>query len=171
MKMYGIVLGAVALVASGNAWAEGRAVPPVNFLTWPAAKYQHYYETSNYIAESWRELGIPVNLNPQPFPSPMLGMWFTEHNFDVVMSVLSGSPARLDPEFYAANQFWTNSSSPGGMNVGSFSSPEIDKLIAEQTGLPVHVADDPLSAVAEGTGVVLHELNFLRKVARSDRTY
>ena len=41
----------------------------------------------------------------------------------------------------------------------------IDKLIAEQTGLPVHVADDPLSAVAEGTGIVLNELNFLRSVA------
>jgi rod shape-determining protein MreB len=47
----------------------------------------------------------------------------------------------------------------------------IDKLLAEQTGLPVHVADDPLSAVAEGTGVVLHELNFLRMVSRSDRVY
>jgi rod shape-determining protein MreB len=45
----------------------------------------------------------------------------------------------------------------------------IDKLIAEQTGLPVHVADDPLSAVAEGTGVVLNELNFLRRTV-SDRT-
>ncbi len=43
----------------------------------------------------------------------------------------------------------------------------IDKLIAEQTGLPVHIADDPLSAVAEGTGMVLHELKFLRKVASS----
>lgn len=47
----------------------------------------------------------------------------------------------------------------------------VDKLIAEQTGLPVHLADDPLSAVAEGTGVVLNELNFLRRVAKSDRTY
>lgn len=47
----------------------------------------------------------------------------------------------------------------------------LDKLIAEQTGLPVHVADDPLSAVAEGTGIVLHELDFLRKVARSDKVY
>ncbi len=46
----------------------------------------------------------------------------------------------------------------------------LDKLIAEQTGLPVHVADDPLSAVAEGTGVVLHELNFLRKMASLDRS-
>ncbi len=45
----------------------------------------------------------------------------------------------------------------------------VDKLIAEQTGLPVHVAEDPLSAVAEGTGVVLHELNFLRKVASNSR--
>ena len=45
----------------------------------------------------------------------------------------------------------------------------VDKLIAEQTGLPVHLADDPLSAVAEGTGVVLNELNFLRRTA-SDRS-
>lgn len=45
----------------------------------------------------------------------------------------------------------------------------IDKLIAEQTGLPVHRAEDPLSAVAEGTGVVLSELNLLRKVAAGGR--
>lgn len=37
----------------------------------------------------------------------------------------------------------------------------LDKLTAEQTGLPVHMADDPMSAVAEGTGVVLNELDFL----------
>ncbi len=45
----------------------------------------------------------------------------------------------------------------------------IDKLIAEQTGLPVHRAEDPLSAVAEGTGVVLSELSLLRKVAAGGR--
>jgi len=39
----------------------------------------------------------------------------------------------------------------------------LDRLIASQTGLPVTLADDPLSAVAEGTGVVLNELNFLSK--------
>jgi rod shape-determining protein MreB len=31
----------------------------------------------------------------------------------------------------------------------------IDKLLAEETGLPVHLSDDPLSAVALGTGIVL----------------
>ncbi len=45
----------------------------------------------------------------------------------------------------------------------------IDTLIAEQTGLPVHRAEDPLSAVAEGTGVVLSELSLLRKVAAGGR--
>jgi rod shape-determining protein MreB len=32
----------------------------------------------------------------------------------------------------------------------------------------VHVAEDPLSAVAEGAGMVLHELSFLRKVTSMD---
>jgi rod shape-determining protein MreB and related proteins len=47
----------------------------------------------------------------------------------------------------------------------------IDRLIAEHTGLPVHRADDPLSAVAEGTGVVLNELGVLRRIAASERSY
>jgi rod shape-determining protein MreB len=46
----------------------------------------------------------------------------------------------------------------------------IDRLVAEETGLPVHIADDPLSAVAEGTGRVLQELQFLKQVASSSRT-
>src|ERR1700750_1600462 len=46
-----------------------------------------------------------------------------------------------------------------------------DKLLSEETGLPVHVAEDPLSAVAEGTGKCLNELKFLRQVASSDRNW
>ena len=37
----------------------------------------------------------------------------------------------------------------------------LDKLIAAQTNLPVTMAEDPLSAVAEGTGEVLNEINIL----------
>jgi len=115
--------------------AEGPVAPGITFLTWPAAAYQHYYETSNYIAESWRELGIDVTLNPQPFPAPMLGMWFTEGDFDVVMSVLSGSPARLDPEFFTVTQFIEATAVPGGMNVGGFHSEELERLHEEQRRL------------------------------------
>src|SRR6187549_2603948 len=41
----------------------------------------------------------------------------------------------------------------------------LDKLLQEETALPVHVAEDPLSAVAEGAGRVLSEIEFLRKVS------
>lgn len=44
----------------------------------------------------------------------------------------------------------------------------LDRLIAEETGLPVYVAEDPLSAVAEGTGKVLQELDFLTKLTSPD---
>ncbi|MFA5345341.1 MAG: rod shape-determining protein [Candidatus Omnitrophota bacterium] len=43
----------------------------------------------------------------------------------------------------------------------------LDKLISEETGLPVHVADDPVTAVANGTGKVLNEIKYLRKVTVS----
>jgi rod shape-determining protein MreB and related proteins len=39
----------------------------------------------------------------------------------------------------------------------------LDRLLSDATGLPVIVAEDPLSAVANGTGVVLQNLHFLLK--------
>lgn len=44
----------------------------------------------------------------------------------------------------------------------------LDKRLRDETGLPVHIAEDPLSAVAEGTGKVLQEIEFLKRVTNSD---
>ncbi|MEW5758403.1 MAG: rod shape-determining protein [Candidatus Omnitrophota bacterium] len=46
----------------------------------------------------------------------------------------------------------------------------LDKLISEETGLPVHVADDPTRAVALGTGAVLNEIHYLRRVTVSTKS-
>ncbi len=40
----------------------------------------------------------------------------------------------------------------------------IDKLISEETGLPVHIAEDPITAVVLGTGKGLENMQFLKKV-------
>ncbi|MCM8799360.1 MAG: rod shape-determining protein [Candidatus Omnitrophica bacterium] len=40
----------------------------------------------------------------------------------------------------------------------------LDKIISEETGLPVHIADNPLTAVVEGTGKVLDEIKYLRRI-------
>ncbi len=45
----------------------------------------------------------------------------------------------------------------------------LDKLVSEETGLPVHVADDPLTAVVLGTGKVLSELNYLKRLSVAPR--
>ena len=40
----------------------------------------------------------------------------------------------------------------------------LDKLLREETGLPVSVAEDPLSSVVLGTGKMLSDFKLLRKV-------
>jgi rod shape-determining protein MreB len=41
---------------------------------------------------------------------------------------------------------------------------KIDVLLKEETGLPITIADDPLSTVARGAGMVLDELDLLKEV-------
>jgi rod shape-determining protein MreB len=41
----------------------------------------------------------------------------------------------------------------------------LDKRLREETGLPVSIADDPLTSVVMGTGQVLSDFNLLRKVS------
>jgi len=40
----------------------------------------------------------------------------------------------------------------------------LDKLLSKETGLPVHVADDPLIAVALGTGKVIENVHYLKEI-------
>jgi rod shape-determining protein MreB len=40
----------------------------------------------------------------------------------------------------------------------------LDELIQKETKMPVHIADDPLTAVARGTGLVLEDLDSLKDI-------
>lgn len=40
----------------------------------------------------------------------------------------------------------------------------LDKLVSEETGMPVHMAEEPLMTVAYGTGRVLENIDILRRV-------
>jgi rod shape-determining protein MreB len=41
----------------------------------------------------------------------------------------------------------------------------LDKLLREETGLPISVAEDPLSSVVLGTGKMLSDFDLLRKIS------
>ena len=53
------------------------------------------------------------------------------------------------------------------LSSGSAQLRGLDKLLSQQTGLPVVLADDPLSAVAEGTGAVLNHIDILAQNKRA----
>jgi rod shape-determining protein MreB len=42
----------------------------------------------------------------------------------------------------------------------------LDELLRNETKLPIHISEDPLSAVAVGAGKALSNLSILRGVAR-----
>ena len=120
------------LTLTGYAADDLEPVPEINFLTWVPAKFMVYYETSNYTAEEWRKLGLEVKLNQQNMPNPLLTTWFKEHNFDAVVSVLSGLPYRMEPDFFTNAQFNSKHSNPGNWNVGEFASASFDEIGAKQ---------------------------------------
>lgn len=45
----------------------------------------------------------------------------------------------------------------------------IDQLVGKETGMPVHLAEDPLLCVVQGAGRALEEFDLLRRVAMSTR--
>jgi len=45
----------------------------------------------------------------------------------------------------------------------------LDRLLANQTGIPVRIMEDPLTAVVRGTGIVLEDMEALREVLVEDQ--
>jgi rod shape-determining protein MreB len=73
---------------------------------------------------------------------------------DLVRNALENCPPELSADLVDRGFFLAGG---GAMIKG------LDQQLSDATGLPVVIADDPLSAVANGTGLVLNELAFLLK--------
>ena len=57
----------------------------------------------------------------------------------------------------------TDATQDGGGGVNTWDDTDI--LLHNETGLPIHIAKDPVACVALGSGKALQELSLLRKVA------
>ena len=71
---------------------------------------------------------------------------------ETVLLTLDGCPPELSAELIDRGIMLAG----GGALIAG-----MDRLLMQETGLPVSVAEDPLLAVAKGTGVMLHELDKL----------
>ena len=65
---------------------------------------------------------------------------------EAILSALEMTPPELSADIYKTGIYLAGG---GSMLRG------LDKRISQKTKLPVHVADDPLKAVARGTGIAL----------------
>ena len=47
----------------------------------------------------------------------------------------------------------------------------LDRLLIEETGMPVHITEEPLTAVANGTGMALEHFDLLQRIMLGPRRY
>lgn len=74
---------------------------------------------------------------------------------DNIKTTIESTPPELVSDLYEKGLYLTG----GGALLRGF-----DVMIAQETKMPVHIADDPLTAVVRGTGKVLADLDNLREI-------
>ncbi|MDP3971180.1 MAG: rod shape-determining protein [bacterium] len=73
---------------------------------------------------------------------------------DNIKATIEGTPPELISDIYERGILLTG---------GGALLPRLDELIAAETNIPVKVVDDPLTAVARGTGLILEDIDALTK--------
>ncbi len=79
---------------------------------------------------------------------------------DAIKSSLEKTPPELAADIMEAGIYLTG----GGALLRG-----LDVLVAKETGMPVHIAPEPLNCVAEGTGAALEQIDSLRNVLYSSQ--
>ena len=67
-----------------------------------------------------------------------------------------------------APRFWLASVGGSAGAGGGALLSDLDRLLAEETGLPVLVAEDPLTCVVRGCGIALERLDRLGSIFTSE---
>ncbi len=81
---------------------------------------------------------------------------------DAIKSTLEKTPPELSSDVMEFGIMLTG----GGALLDS-----LDALIKEETGMPVHIAEEPLDCVAIGTGKALDSIEVLKKSSSQNRRF
>jgi peptide/nickel transport system substrate-binding protein len=103
----------------------------IDLVTWTQSRNPGEYQVSTTFAQNLENIGIPVNVDPQQFPQPMLSTIFDERSFDLVNWTLWGSGYRLDPSFYMNTCLHSENASEGGWNVSGYNNPSFDEVSSQ----------------------------------------
>ena len=104
--------------------------------------------------------GLPKNIEISSFEIEIAIKETINKIVDVVKVTLEKTPPELASDIIEKGIFLAG----GGALIKN-----LDKLLSEETGMPVYIAEEPLDAVVRGTGKTLQDLERLKTVLINSR--
>jgi len=138
------MLGICAILSGllpAYALAQGQPVPPINVATFTKAQFPTQFEVFTYVAESWRELGLDIQLVPYNYPSPFLNVRDDGRDFDIFASAFDSNTKRIDPQMNLDQMFDGDFANvTGAANTSGYNNPAYQQLIyAERQEYDVNI--------------------------------
>ncbi|MBI3711056.1 MAG: twin-arginine translocation pathway signal protein, partial [Proteobacteria bacterium] len=128
------VVGLQSYGSSALAQDANERVRKISFYTWPQAAMPQIYQASQLIAQSWRALGLDVEVKPLERNAQTQLIWYEREKWDVTMWRMVGRPERSDPDEFAYNLFHSTTA-PKGYNLVGYLNPEYDKIAELQRSI------------------------------------
>ncbi len=117
--------------APALAQAQGDRIRKIVLISWPQGANPQAYQASQLIAQSWRQLGLEVEVRSMPWPQHIQAVWNERDKWDTTMWRMVGRPERSDPDEVVFNNYHSSTAATGFNFVG-YLSPEYDKVAEEQ---------------------------------------
>lgn len=127
-----VLLGLLSCRGGHDATRDLRPLREISLGTFTKTQYPLRYEEALLIADSWKELGLDVRLEPLNFPNPVVERLFLTRDFDTFLVYFTPQLERLEPDFFTYNTFHSSNARPGGWNLAGFTSQEFDELAQAQ---------------------------------------
>jgi peptide/nickel transport system substrate-binding protein len=129
----GVSAVAVGVGVSGpaDAQAAGDRVRRIVLFSDTQGAQPQAFQAAQLIAQTWRQLGLDVEVRPTARQQHSQIVWFERERWDTTMWRMVGRPERSDPDELLFNLFHS-STAPRGFNFVGFNSPEYDRVAEQQ---------------------------------------
>lgn len=129
----GVSAVAVGVGVSGpaDAQAAGDRVRRIVLFSDTQGAQPQAFQAAQLIAQTWRQLGLDVEVRPTARQQHSQIVWFERERWDTTMWRMVGRPERSDPDELLFNLFHS-STAPRGFNFVGFNSPDYDRVAEQQ---------------------------------------
>lgn len=123
-----------AALLAGSPTTAAEAGDPIRKLTLISraqAANPAQFQAAELIAQSWRKLGLDVDVQGMPRPQQSDAVWYNRDTWDLTMWQMAGRPERSDPDELIYNLFHSTTREKGYNFVG-YVNEEYDRIAEEQ---------------------------------------